>query len=137
MAHFTGNKHIKRILYEALTDNHIWDLRSILTGKPLVYYFGEDFADEYMQTRIINKVALKSLRLTEKRHDKKRHKNFDFYMKEVKHVPMKIKEKWNWVFIWDDNVAIFDLDNLKCEMHTGGKEFERYDQMFNEIWENN
>jgi len=135
MAHFTGNKHIKKILYEALTDNHAWELRSMLTGKPLVYYFGENFATEYMETRIINKVLLKSLRLTEKSYDTKKHADFDFYMKEVKHVPMKIKNSWNGVFLWDDNVAIFDLDNLKCEMHTGWKEFEKYDQMFDEIWE--
>ena len=83
----------------------------------------------------MDKISLKTLRITQKDDISESDKDFDWYMHEKKHVPFEIKDKWTTLVIWDDNVAIFNLDNPKCEMHTWWKEFEKYDQMFKDIWE--
>lgn len=102
-----GREDLKAVLEEALRcDEKI--LRTALSGRPLVYFVGEDFADEYMRLRKEKGVHLKSLRFSSKDVDLERHKAHGKYLKEVRNADIRLDAS---VIIWDDAVATVD-ENL-------------------------
>gem|GEM_PF-3769747 len=71
-----GQKNIEELLLKVLEDNTSKQLCSILIGKPIVYYFGEDFSEKFMKLRVEKDISLRSLRLTQENFDSQKHKNY-------------------------------------------------------------
>jgi len=118
----------------AIEDNKAWKLKSMLQWKPIVYYFWEEFSEKYMKLRKEKNVSLKSLRFTLNNFDTDRHKNYRWYLKEVKHVMINWIIQFDWVFLWDNKVACFDIKNYICYFSEDIKIFEEYRDIFNIYW---
>ena len=129
-----GEENIKSLLFEFLEENSWRSFRSILTGKPLVYYFWEDFAEKFMQTRVEKKILLQSLRLTEQNFDSKKHKNYVWYLKEIKHIPSNETIDWGVVFLSEEKVIVFFTDIMKAEVYEDNKTILNYQIFFQTYW---
>jgi hypothetical protein len=104
-------------LFEKTLINKEKELRTILSGKPLVYLFDNHFSEYYMNERTKKEIFLKSLRFSQEDLDKSDHKNYIKYNKEARVAPKEIEIKESMV-IWDDFVAIFNVeDNIGVLIH--------------------
>lgn len=99
-----GKEGIKELFLQALNSKVI---RTALTGKPLVYEVGEDFAQKYMDTRVKKGVKLQSLRFSKENYDKGDHKDYQKYNKEVKVIDEELESS---IIIWNGKVAVVDKD---------------------------
>lgn len=127
-----GQKNIGKLLLDSLESNHSKELYSVLIWKPIVYYFGDEFAEKFMQLRVEQDIYLKSLRITEENFDTQKHKNYSWYKKEIKHVESNIFTKS--MFLYDNKVIIFDMDNMKCEYIESEEIFNQHLAKFNQLW---
>jgi len=127
-----GQKNIEELLLKVLEDNTSKQLCSILIGKPIVYYFGEDFSEKFMKLRVEKDISLRSLRLTQENFDSQKHKNYSWYNKEIKHIE---SNRFNQnIFLYDGKVLIFDMKNMECEYIDSEKECWNYLGRFNNLW---
>ncbi len=127
-----GQDNIKALLLNILEDNDSKELYSILVWKPIVYYFGDQFAEKFMQMRVEKDIYLKSLRVTEENFDSDKHKDYNWYNKEIKHVSSYIFNKS--IFLFDKKVLIFDMKNMECEYIENENQFLEYLEKFNNLW---
>ena len=125
---------MKRVLYSALRENNSWELKSILSWKPIVYHFGEEFAEMYMQERKDRNIFLYSLRLTWENYDTEKHKNYAWYLKEAQHSLSDEKIEFDWIFLWDDMVVWFHLDKEECHIFEWSREWENFNKLFEKYW---
>ncbi len=109
MQKFEGPEGIK-LLFEKVLDSDEKLLRKALSGNPLVYLAGEDFAEKYMRKRCDIGIFLKSLRFSLLDIDLPQHKDYGSYSKEARIAPTELELKES-VIIWDDYVAM--VDSLK------------------------
>lgn len=126
-------ENMKQALLSALRNNNSWELRSILSWKPIVYHFGEDFAELYMQERKDRNIFLYSLRLTQDNYDSEKHKNYAWYLKQAQYILYKWKLDYDWIFLWEDRAVWFDMKNLKTYF-LDEVEAEKYRELFEEYW---
>ena len=99
-----------KLLFERTLENKEKKLRTVLSGKPLVYLLGDEFSEYYMKERTKRDIYLRSLRFSNNELDKPDHKDYNKFKKEVRLAPKEIEIKES-IIIWDDNVAIFNTEN--------------------------
>lgn len=129
---------IKKILLESIYKNDSKQLKSIITSQPLIYYFWEKFAENFMQQRKEKGIFLKSLRLTHKVFDIPAHQDYSWYLKQTQHINAHENFTFSWVLLYDNTVIIcyFD-DTLKhCQCSTDTKVYNYYLSIFNTYWIN-
>ncbi len=134
MRRINGSENIRKLLYNFLDENTSGEFKSILTGKPLVYYFWDDFAEKFMQTRVDKNISLKSLRLTLKNFDSEKHKDYSGYLKEIKHIQTDEKLDWDIVFLDSTRVIVFDTQEMSAEVHIWWEIFLKYSELFDSYW---
>jgi hypothetical protein len=127
-----GLEGIKLVLESAL-DNNEKLLRTALSGKPLVYLLGKDFAEEYMSKRRDSEIFLKSLRFSSEDVDIPKHKEYESYNKEVRIAPEEIKIDYS-VIIWDDFVAVVDSIKIYGTVIQDERYSKIMKQWFDFIW---
>jgi len=120
-----GEEGIK-LLFEKTLENKEKILRTILTGKPLVYLAGEEFAKEYMVHRNEGGIFLKSLRLRKGETSKTNQ------LKEIKYAE-DLKIEYSLV-IWDDSVAIVDSETLTCTILNNSENAKAIKEWFDFTW---
>jgi hypothetical protein len=109
-------------------------LRTLLTDKPLVYFISEKFADKFMEQRSKKNIFLKSLRLSSKKVDLKKHQDYKKYNKEVKVFSEKINID-KTLLIWDDYVAIVDVKKKTYELIKNQENANVMKKWFDLIWD--
>jgi len=125
-------QNLEKLLLEVLENNISKELCSILIGKPIVYYFWEEFSEKFMQLRVEKDIFLKSLRLSKENFDSQKHKNYSWYKKEIKHIE---SNRFNQnIFLYDGKVLIFDMKNMECEYIDDDRQFKSYLERFNNLW---
>lgn len=134
MRKISWSENIKKLLYNFLDENISGECKSILSGKPLVYYFWDDFAENFMQTRVDNNISLKSLRLTLENFDSEKHKDYSGYLKEIKHINIDEKFDWGIVFLDSSRVIIFDTQEMSAEVYNWWELFLKYSDLFDTYW---
>ena len=131
--YFKGPKGIQKIFTLALQNNEKV-LRTVLTDKPLVYLVGDDFSEMYMSERSKNQIFLKSLRLSSIDVDLPKHKDYAKHNKEVKVAPKDVTFNDSLV-IWDDFVAIVDVNTLSCVLIKNAKNATVMKKWFDYVWD--
>lgn len=134
MKKINWSDNIKKLLYDFLDQNSSGEFKSILTWKPLVYYFWDVFAEKFMQTRVDKNISLKSLRLTLDNFDSEKHKDYSGYLKEIRHIHAKEKLDWDIVFLDSTRVIIFDTQDMRAEVYSWWELVKRYENIFNKYW---
>lgn len=134
MKKINWSDNIKKLLYDFLDQNSSGEFKSILTWKPLVYYFWDEFAEKFMQTRVDKNISLKSLRLTLDNFDSEKHKDYSGYLKEIKHIHAKEKLDWDIVFLDSTRVIIFDTQDMSAKIYSWWELVKRYENIFNKYW---
>lgn len=134
MKKINWSDNIKRLLYDFLDQNSSGEFKSILTWKPLVYYFWDEFAEKFMQTRVDKNISLKSLRLTLDNFDSEKHKDYSGYLKEIKHIHAKEKLDFDIVFLDSTRVIIFDTQDMSAKIYSWWELVKRYENIFNKYW---
>lgn len=134
MRKINWSENIRKLLYDFLDQNTSWEFKSILTWKPLVYYFWDEFAEKFMQTRVAKNISLKSLRLTLENFDSEKHKDYSGYLKEVKHIHADEKLDWDVVFLDSTRVIIFDTQDMSAEVYTWWEFFLKFSDLFDIYW---
>ncbi len=134
MRRINWSENIKKILHDFLDENISGEFKSILTWKPLVYYFWDEFADDFMKKRVDKNISLKSLRLTLNNFDTEKHKDYSGYLKEIKHINTAEKLDWDVIFIDSTQVIIFDTQEMSAEVHIWWEIFLKYSELFDSYW---
>lgn len=127
-------ENIKEFLLQLLDENKSKKLKSILTEKPLVYYFWDDFSEKFMQKRVDRSISLQSLRLTEKNFDTQKHKNYSGYLKEIKHVKNYENIDGDVIFLQDEKVCIFYIEEMITKIFEEQEIFQKYNEIFEKYW---
>ena len=136
MKKIEGVEDIQKFLLSLLnTLENGSQMKSILTGKPLVYYFWDDFAEQFMQKRVMKNITLKSLRLTKANFDTEEHKNYSWYLKEVKHIFCDEEMDGDVIFIYGSTVIIFDTVLMTAEFFEWSDTFDTYVNFFQKYWD--
>lgn len=126
--------NIKELLFDFLDQNSSREFKSILTWKPLVYYFWDEFAENFMQKRVDKNISLKSLRLTLENFDSEKHKDYSGYLKEIKHIHADEKLDWDIVFLDSKRVIIFNTRYMSAEEYIWWEFFLKYSEFFDTYW---
>tara|TARA_Y100000310_G_C20555926_1_gene750522 strand:- start:207 stop:617 length:411 start_codon:yes stop_codon:yes gene_type:complete len=127
-----GTEAIKDLFKDTL-NNKEKKLRSALSGKPLVYFVDNNFAEESMKARIEANIRLQSLRFTQNDVDLSQHKDYTKLKKEVRVAPRDIIMSKS-VLIWDDKVAIVSTKNLQVTIIENKENANVMKHWFDYIW---
>lgn len=120
--------------FELTLNNSSKELYTMLSHKPLVYFFDKDFYNYYMQERVKRNIFLKSLRFKEKEVDNKDHKNYDLLYKEVKVAPKEINI-YSSIVLWDTNIIMFDEDEIQGVLIKNNENLSKtMKSLFENIW---
>ena len=104
-------KDLKQV-FKLTLNNSNKELYTMLSHRPLVYFFDKEFYDFYMQDRVNKNIFLKSLRFSEEEVDNKDHKNYDSLYKEVRVAPREI-DIYSSIILWDNNIIMFDENSIE------------------------
>ena len=132
--HFEGVEGIK-LLFEKTLQNNEKILRTVLSGRPLVYLAGEEFSERYMAERSKAKIFLKSLRLSSDDLDLPQHQDYVKHNKEVRIAPKDVKFD-DSLIIWDNFVAIVDVKNISSVLIKNKKNASVMKKWFDYVWTN-
>ncbi len=125
-------ENIKKYLLASIQNNKSWKLYSVLIWKPIVYYFWEVFAEDFMNLRVENNIFLRSLRVYSKNFDLEKHKDYYWYNKEIKHIESNnFKQS---MFLYDSKILIFDMKSETLEFIDNLEEYNKIFEKFNSIW---
>lgn len=127
-----GIKELEKLLKKTL-NNKEKVLRTLLTHKPLIYLIGEDFSDKFMEQRSKKNIFLKSLRMN-KKVDLEKHKDYKKFNKEVKFCNEKFDKT---LLIWDDYVAIIDIEKISFILIKNKENAYVMKKWFDIIWDKN
>ncbi len=130
-------ENVKSLLYEIVENNTSGELKSILTEKPLVYYFWKDFSEAFMRKRVERNIFLKSLRLTPKNYDTQEHQDYIGYLKETQHVDTNENLWADVVFLEWDRVILFDVENMTAMIDDSQEKCNTYHEVFEKYWGEN
>jgi len=125
-------ENIKKYLLNIFEKNNSKKLFSILIWKPIVYYFWEKFAEDFMNNRVEKWIFLKSLRLTKENFDTKIHKNYSWYNKEIKHIESDIF-KQNTFLYWTE-ILEFDMEKFELTIINNQNIYNQKLKIFNKLW---
>lgn len=129
---YKGIKELEKVLKKTI-NNKEKVLRTLLTDKPLVYLISENFSDKFMEQRSKKNIFLKSLRLSSKNVDLKKHKDYKKYNKEVRICSEKLKID-KTLLIWDDYVAIIDVEKISFILIKNKENAEIMKKWFDIVW---
>ncbi len=117
-----------KLLFRKTLDSKNKELRTALSGKPLVYLAGKEFAEDYITKRCAAKIALKSLRFSSEYAEPQKGA-----YKEVRKAPPEISIE-DSVVIWDDYVALFNAKKLSGIIIEDAQNAKLMKSWFDFIW---
>lgn len=124
--------NIKNYLLEIFNFSDDKCLYSILIWKPIVYYFWDEFAEDFMKWRVSKNISLKSLRVTKNNFDILKHKNYLWYNKEVKHIESDLFSQN--IFLFWLRVFIFDMNKFELVITDDKAKYNYYLNNLNDLW---
>lgn len=126
-------ENIRKFLLQ-LFDNGQSDLLiSIISEKPVVYYLGDKFSQEFMDYRVRKDIYLKSLRLTQDNYDLDCHKDYSWYKKEIRHIASdKFREN---IFLYAHKAYIFNMKNMTLFIEGNIEIYNHYLSQFHNLWD--